>query len=109
MIVTLTLNPAFDVHCQIQNLIPLKENFATVISKEAGGKGLNVSRALGNSGVENTALIIVGKSNEDAFKKKATSPLVNCEYISATFYYFFYKIPTRLSPSTYFDIIIIYS
>ena len=82
MIVTLTLNPAFDVHCQIQNLIPLKENFATVISKEAGGKGLNVSRALGNSGVENTALIIVGKSNEDAFKKKATSPLVNCEYVS---------------------------
>ncbi len=80
-VVTLTLNPAFDVHCAIDNLIPLKENFATITSKQAGGKGLNLSRALANNGVRNTALIVVGKANADAFRESATFPLVDCEYV----------------------------
>ncbi len=67
-IVTLTLAPAFDVHCYIENFMPYHENAARLISRDAGGKGINVSRALTAHGVKNTAAAILGKDNEGEFK-----------------------------------------
>ena len=52
-IITLTLNPAFDMHCRADGFMPYKECLATVISHDAGGKGVNISRALSQNGVEN--------------------------------------------------------
>ena len=43
---TVTLNPAYDVHATVDGFAAEKENFATVLSRDAGGKGVNVSRAL---------------------------------------------------------------
>lgn len=68
-IVTLTLNPAFDVHCFAENFKPYHESIAKITSKEAGGKGVNVSRALQSNGVDNLAVVIVGTDNGEEFVK----------------------------------------
>ena len=66
-IVTLTLNPAFDVHCVCDNFRPYHESIAKITAKDAGGKGVNISRALSENGVENLAVVIVGKENGAEF------------------------------------------
>ena len=67
--ITLTLNPAFDVHCDCENFKPYHESIAQITAKDAGGKGVNISRALTFNGVENTAVVIVGKENGEEFCK----------------------------------------
>ena len=69
-IVTLTLNPAFDVHCYVENFQPFHENLAQVTANEAGGKGVNISRALRANGVESIALIVLGAENGDRFRRQ---------------------------------------
>ena len=66
-IVTLTLNPAFDVHCSAENFKPYHESIVKITSKEAGGKGVNISRALQAKGVDNLAVVIVGTDNGEEF------------------------------------------
>jgi len=51
-IITLTLNPAFDVHCHVADFKAEHEHLATVTSRDAGGKGVNISRALTANGVD---------------------------------------------------------
>lgn len=68
-IYTITLNPAFDVHATTKTLNLHRENLAAITSRDAGGKGVNISRALNRVGVKNTALIVVGKNNAEEFKK----------------------------------------
>ena len=72
-IVTLTLNPAFDVHCYAENFQPFHENLAQVTANEAGGKGVNISRALTVNGVENTALVVLGEENGESFRRALTA------------------------------------
>lgn len=67
-IVTLTLNPAFDMHCFAKDFQPFHENLAEVIACDAGGKGVNISRALTVNGVKNTALVVLGKENGEKFR-----------------------------------------
>ncbi len=67
-IYTITLNPAYDVHAYAEQFAPFHENLANVTSREAGGKGVNLSRALQNGGTENTAVIVLGKDNCAEFK-----------------------------------------
>ena len=66
-IFTLTLNPAYDVHVYTKNFTPYHENIATVQSREAGGKGVNISRALQSAHVDNTAVVILGTENAVEF------------------------------------------
>ncbi len=68
-IITLTLNPAFDIHCYTESFAPYHENLADITSFDAGGKGVNISRALISLGVDNTALIVLGSENADTFKR----------------------------------------
>ncbi len=68
-IITLTLNPAFDVHCVIENLQLYKENYGTNLTRQSGGKGINLSRALHSYGIENTAITVLGTENGEEFKK----------------------------------------
>ena len=67
-ITTLTLNPAFDLHCFIEDFEPFHENLADTAVLEAGGKGVNISRALSSLGVESKALVVLGDENGDAFR-----------------------------------------
>lgn len=67
-IITLTLNPAYDIHCDIDNFKPYCENLANITDFEAGGKGINISRALTAYGIKNTAITVLCKENSEAFK-----------------------------------------
>ena len=69
-IVTTTLNPAFDMHYEMKEFILFKENYVDSILISAGGKGINISRALTNSGIKNTAYVILGKENAENFVTK---------------------------------------
>lgn len=67
-IITLTLSPAFDMHCNAAVFKAGHENFATVTSRDAGGKGINISKALSKNGVENLAFVVLGKENSAEFR-----------------------------------------
>ena len=66
-IFTLTLNPAFDVHARADRFALYKESVADIVSRDAGGKGVNISRALTAAGAENEAIVWVGKENGSEF------------------------------------------
>lgn len=68
-IYTVTLNPAYDVHASTDHFEACHENLAVVTSREAGGKGVNISRALWGYGVANTAVVVLGKDNCGDFCK----------------------------------------
>lgn len=69
-IVTVTLNPAFDLHYGLDSFIPEKENYVKTIVCDAGGKGINISRALKLNGIESTAYVILGRENGEQFEKE---------------------------------------
>jgi len=68
-VVTLTLNPAFDIHCDIADFAPYHENLAHIVSCDAGGKGINISRALSENGVENLSFVVLGNENGATFEQ----------------------------------------
>ena len=76
-IITVTLNPAFDIHCYAESFQPFHENLASITECEAGGKGVNISRALGENGVESTALVVIGKENGEAFVSALKADKIN--------------------------------
>lgn len=77
-IYTITLNPAYDVHAYAEHFMPFHENLAQILSKEAGGKGLNISRALITSKVPNTAVIVLGADNGADYRQSLSAARVDC-------------------------------
>ena len=80
-IYTLTLNPAYDVHASAGKLTLGCENLAAIDSRQAGGKGVNVSRALASHNVENTAVVVLGKENSGDFTRELKEIGLNCLYL----------------------------
>ena len=76
-IITLTLNPAYDIHCHIDNFLPYHENLADITALEAGGKGINISRALTVCKVSNTALTVLCSENSENFKRSLEDDKMN--------------------------------
>lgn len=72
-IVTLTLNPAYDMHCEIDRLSLHHENLARMTDREAGGKGVNISRALTKNGTKNLAFVVIGEENGEEFCRRLTA------------------------------------
>lgn len=66
-IITLTLSPAFDMHCHAASLQLEHENLVYMDLCQAGGKGVNISRALVQNGCDNLALLVLGRENADSF------------------------------------------
>lgn len=66
-IVTLTLSPAFDIHCDAESITVNHENIASITDYNAGGKGVNISRALRAYGTDSTAIVALGEENGDNF------------------------------------------
>ena len=60
MIYTLTLNPSIDYVIDVENLELGKVNRTSKDFKFPGGKGINVSRILGNQKIDNIALGFLG-------------------------------------------------
>ena len=84
MIITLTLNPAFDVHCYAPKFAPYRENFAEVTERSAGGKGVNISRALMAGGVECLAFVVLGEENRDGFARELDADGINYRSITVS-------------------------
>ena len=80
-IITITLNPAFDLHCYSEDFKPFSENLCEINSYDAGGKGINISRALTANGIQNTAFSIFGEENADSFVKALKSENIDCKYV----------------------------
>lgn len=80
-IITVTLSPAIDIHCHADSFCAERENFAKTSSRDAGGKGINISRALLSHGIENTAIVAVGEGNGDSFLSLLAADGINCEAI----------------------------
>ncbi len=66
-IITLTLNPAIDVHCSCPSFTAGKENFGNITQRLSSGKGVNISRALNENKISNKAFIAVGVENRTEF------------------------------------------
>ncbi len=62
-IITIALNPAYDLHYNIENFTPFKENYVSGIRIEAGGKTVNISRVLHVNGTESAAYVVMGRDN----------------------------------------------
>lgn len=77
-IYTLTLNPAYDVHATAEAISACHENLATVTSRDAAGKGVNISRALHSYGVPNTAVVVLGTENGEDFKRALEKAGLQC-------------------------------
>lgn len=72
-VVTLTLNPAFDIHADAEELKLHHENFARITAREAGGKGINITRAALAGGHPFPSVVVLGEENgadfSDSLKK----------------------------------------
>lgn len=68
MIITLTLNPAFDIHAALDEFYAGHENLADRVTRDIGGKGINISRALCENNIENEALVVLGSENAEEFR-----------------------------------------
>ena len=67
-IITLTLSPAIDVHCDCPGFAPYHESIAHVTSRDAGGKGINISGALTKNGIQNLAIVALGSESAADFE-----------------------------------------
>lgn len=79
---TLTLNPAFDIHCECEGFAAARENRAGLPHIDAGGKGINLSRALAALGVENRAIALLGDDGGDDFLRRLSAQGLYCEAIT---------------------------
>ena len=81
-IITVTLSPAIDVHCNASSLLPGCEHLATVTSRDIGGKGINISRVLTANRVPNTALVVLGDESATEFSRRLSSEGIDhCDFI----------------------------
>ena len=83
-IITLTLNPAFDIHCYTPNFAPYHENLARITDRDASGKGVNISRALTVRGIENLAVVVLGDENGEDFSRLLDADALNYRAITVS-------------------------
>ena len=68
-IITVTLNPAYDIHCTVTDFVPFAENYAEAVSRSCGGKGINISKMLNELSVSNEACVVLGRENAAYFEE----------------------------------------
>lgn len=76
-IYTITLNPAYDMYALADSVSVGHENLVEIISRDIGGKGLNISRALMALGTQSVAVLLVGEDNSDEFKSTLCAEGIN--------------------------------
>ncbi len=81
-IITLTLSPAFDIHCHADHLVLDHENLVYMDLCQAGGKGVNISRALIHNGTPNLALLVLEQENADSFLRNLDADGVTYDAIT---------------------------
>ncbi|MBF0520531.1 MAG: 1-phosphofructokinase family hexose kinase [Nitrospirae bacterium] len=81
MIITVTLNPAVDKILRISNFQTGTMNRAMVLRKYAGGKGINVSRALKSLGKDTVSLTILGGGAGKQIRDMASEEGLSLRYV----------------------------
>ena len=80
-IVTLTINPAVDKSTNIDRLIPEQKLRCDTPRFDAGGGGVNVSKAIKRLGGESTAIFTVGGPSGQVLRDLVSQEGVDCEVI----------------------------
>ena len=62
-VITLTVNPAIDVHIRLDELLSGFDNLGRIERRDLGGKGVNVSRALISLGLDSLCFVVAGEEN----------------------------------------------
>lgn len=81
-IITLTLNPAYDIHCRTERLCVGKESLLTPVSRDAGGKGINIARALSCLGLKSKNLVVLGEDSGADFLSLLEREGLSCVAVS---------------------------
>lgn len=81
MIVTITVNPAVDKSTTVEKLIPEKKLRGTNMITEAGGGGINVSKAINKLGGESLALFPSGGTNGKLLHQMVMAQNIACKII----------------------------
>jgi len=72
--ITITLNPAYDIYCRISSFELHRENLIREVFRSAGGKSINITRALVKNGLPSEAIMLLGRNNcefyENALKEE---------------------------------------
>lgn len=79
MIATLTLNPALDKLTEVNRLIPEKKMRCPDLKTEAGGGGINVSKAINELEGESIAVFPCGGTNGDILKEILNRQMIRNE------------------------------
>lgn len=83
-IITLTVNPAVDLHLYADALRPLCDNPAKILRRDSGGKGVNLSRALHSYGVDSLCLMMLGDEDKDEFVAPLNSFGLSVDYVTVS-------------------------
>jgi 6-phosphofructokinase 2 len=83
MIVTITMNPAVDKSTSIDKLVPEKKMRCSELITEAGGGGINVSKAIKELGGESLAIFPSGGMNGKLLENYLTAREINFKCIPA--------------------------
>ena len=81
MIKTLTLNPALDKTIIVESFKLNQLNRIKKVYKDAGGKGINVSKMLKNLGKESTAAGFLGGASGDFIKNELKKMEINSNFV----------------------------
>jgi 6-phosphofructokinase 2 len=81
MILTVTFNPAIDKSTSVDRLIPEKKLRCEGLVSEAGGGGINVSKALHELGAESSALFLAGGNNGKLLGRLLSEGGIDCRVI----------------------------
>lgn len=84
-ILTITLNPAIDVRYSIENFILGNVNRTKEIEKNAGGKGINVSRIINILGGDILATGIIGGFTGKLFLKKLNEHSIKNNFLESDY------------------------
>ena len=83
-IITVNLNPAYDIYYRVPGFRQYKENLAESVSVFTGGKGMNVSRALKTNGIGSTAYLLLGRENSKAYTDGITADGIDARIFYAS-------------------------
>ncbi len=82
MIYTVTLNPSLDRTLSVPRLQAGALHRARVVSRDLGGKGINVARALAALGIQSTVVGFAGGPTGEALRSGLTAAGFRCELIT---------------------------
>ena len=83
-IVTLTVNPAVDKSTHIDRLIPEQKLRCDAPRFDAGGGGINVSKAIKRLGGKSTAIFTTGGPAGQVLRDLVSQEGIDCEAVSYT-------------------------